>query len=85
MAVQAPTRRQFLKSTTRVGATLTLAAALCPPARPVQAYDVSLLQVSQGDEGESATEALQWIASGGGFAVGCRTSCQFFRTQLELR
>ena len=66
MAVQAPTRRQFLKSTTRVGATLTLAAALCPPARPVQAYDVSLLQVSQGDEGESAPDALQWIASGVG-------------------
>lgn len=67
MAVQAPSRRQFLKSTTRIGATLTLAAALYPSARPVQARNrTSFLQLSQADEIESDAKILQWIASGVG-------------------
>lgn len=67
MTVHAPTRRQFLKSSTRIGATLTLAAALCPHARPVQAHNgFSLLQLPQADDIESGPEALQWIASGVG-------------------
>ena len=67
MTVQSPTRRQFLISTTRIGATLTLAAALCPPARPVQAHSrISVLQLSQADDSDSGPEALQWITSGVG-------------------
>lgn len=67
MAAQAPSRRQFLKSTTRIGATMTLAAALCPPARPAQAHNrTSFLQLSQTDDIESGPEVLQWIASGVG-------------------
>lgn len=66
MEVQVPTRRQFLKATTRVGATLTLAASLCPPARPVQAYNVSLLPVLQGSDVLRDPRVLQWIASGVG-------------------
>ncbi|MDE0431525.1 MAG: hypothetical protein OXH98_17320 [Caldilineaceae bacterium] len=65
MSVQAPSRRQFLKSTTRIGATLTLAAALYPSARPVQAHNrTSFLQLSQADDIESGPGFLQWIASG---------------------
>ena len=66
MEVQAPTRRQFLQSTTRIGVTLTFAAALCPPARPAQAYSVSLLPVSQGTDVLNDTDVLQWIATGVG-------------------
>ena len=66
MEVQLPTRRQFLKATTRVGATLTLAASLCPPARPVQAYSVSLLPVLQGNDVLNDSRVIQWIASGVG-------------------
>jgi len=64
MEVQVPTRRQFLKATTRVGATLTLAASLCPPARPVQASSTSLPPVLQGSDVLNDTDVLQWIASG---------------------
>ena len=64
MEVQEPTRRQFLKATTRVGATLTLAASLYPPARPAQAYSISLLPVPQGNDVLNDTDVLQWIASG---------------------
>ena len=66
MDVQMPTRRQFLIATTRVGATLTLAASLCPPARPVQAYSVSLLPVLQENDVLNDSRVLQWIASGAG-------------------
>ena len=66
MELQAPTRRQFLQSTTRIGVTLTLAAALCPPARPARANSVSLLPVSQGTDVLNDTDVLQWIASGVG-------------------
>ena len=66
MEVQEPTRRQFLKATTRVGATLTLAALLCPPARPAQAYSVSLLPVLQGNDILNDSRVFQWIASGVG-------------------
>ena len=64
MEVQVPTRRQFLKATTRVGATLTLAASLCPPARPARAYSISLPTVMQGSDVLNDTDVLQWIASG---------------------
>ena len=60
------TRRQFLQSTTRIGATLSLSAALCPPARPVQAYSVSPLPVLQGNDFLNDSRVLQWIASGVG-------------------
>ena len=66
MEVQEPTRRQFLKATTRVGATLTLAASLCPPARPAQAHSVSLRPVLQGSDVLRDPRVLQWIASGVG-------------------
>ena len=66
MEVQAPTRRQFLKASTRVGATLTLAASLYPPARPAQAYSVSLRPVLQENDVLSDARVLQWIASGVG-------------------
>jgi len=66
MTVQSPSRRQFLKSTARLGATLSLVAAMCPPSRPVQAYDGSLLHLSQANSVESGPEILQWIASGVG-------------------
>ncbi len=66
MEVQVPTRRQFLKATTRVGATLTLAASLCPPARPAQAYSVSLPPDLQGSDVLRNPRVLQWIASGVG-------------------
>ena len=66
MEVQVPTRRQFLQSTTRIGVTLTFAAALCPPARPAQAYSVSLLPVSQGTDVLNDSDVLQWIATGVG-------------------
>lgn len=64
MEVQVPTRRQFLKATTRVGATLTLAASLCPPARPVQASSISIPPVLQGSDVLNETDVLQWVASG---------------------
>lgn len=63
---QMPTRRQFLKATTRVGATLTLAASLCPPARPAQAYSIPLPPVLQGSDVLRDPRVLQWIASGVG-------------------
>ena len=66
MEVQEPTRRQFLKATTRVGATLTLAALLCPPARPAQASSVSLHPVLQESDVLRDPRVLQWIASGVG-------------------
>ena len=66
MEAQVPTRRQFLKATTRVGVTLTLAAALCPPARPAQAYSVSLHPVLQGNDVLKNSRVIQWIASGVG-------------------
>lgn len=64
MEAQMPTRRQFLKATTRVGATLTLAASLCTPARPVQAYSVSLHPVLQESDVLRDHRVVQWIASG---------------------
>ena len=66
MEVQMPTRRQFLQSTTRIGATLTLAASLCPPARPAQAYSVSLHPVLQENDILNDSRVIQWIASGVG-------------------
>lgn len=66
MEVQVPTRRQFLKATTRVGATLTLAASLCPPARPVQASSISLPPVLQGSDVLKDPLVRQWIFSGVG-------------------
>jgi len=66
MEDQVPTRGQFLKATTRVGATLTLAASLCPPARPVQASSISLPPVLQGSDVLRDPRVLQWIASGVG-------------------
>ena len=66
MEAQVPTRRQFLQATTRVGVTLTLAAALCPPARPAQAYSVSLHPVLQGNDVLNNSRVIQWIASGVG-------------------
>ena len=66
MDIQMPTRRQFLKATPRVGATLTLAASLCPPTRPAQAYSVSPLPVLQENDVLNDSRVLQWIASGAG-------------------
>ena len=58
------TRRQFLRSTTRIGMTLTLATALFPPARPVQAQETSTISIPQGTDILSDLDVQNWIASG---------------------
>ena len=58
------TRRQFLRSTTRIGLTLTLATALCPPARPVQADEGSFISILGGLDILRMPDVQEFLGSG---------------------
>ena len=64
MTVHTLNRRQFLRSTTRIGVTLTLAAALCPPARPAMAQESSSILIPQGTDILRDLDVQDWIVSG---------------------
>ena len=66
MTDQTITRRQFLRSTTRIGVTLTLATALCPPARPVQADEGSFISILGGLDILRMPEVQEWLGAGTG-------------------
>ena len=60
------TRRQFLRSTTRIGLTLALASALTPPARPVQADEGSFISILGGLDILRIPEVQEWMGTGVG-------------------
>ena len=60
------TRRQFLRSTTRIGMTLTLATALFPPARPVQADEGSFIEILGGLDILRMPDVQEWLGAGTG-------------------
>ncbi len=57
-------RRQFLRSTTRIGVTLTLAAALCPSARPVQADEGSFISILGGLDILKMPDVQEFLGTG---------------------
>ena len=64
MADYALTRRQFLRSTTRIGLTLTLATALCPPVRTVQADEGSFISILGGLEIFRQPDVQEFLGTG---------------------
>ena len=60
------TRRQFLRSTTRIGMTLTLATVLFPPARPVQADESSFIEILGGLDILRMPDVQEWLGAGTG-------------------
>ena len=78
------TRRQFLRSTTRIGLTLTLATALYPPARPVQAQETSTISIPQGTDILSDIDVQNWIASGLGALWVAGNYLNFFARNLDF-
>ena len=77
-------RRQFLRSTTRIGVTLTLAGALSPPASPVQAQGTSPLSIRQGTDLLNDLEVQNWIASGLGGLWVAGNFLNFFARNLDF-
>lgn len=59
-------RRQFLRSTTRIGITLALAASLPPPARTATAQVIPHISVPHGTDILNDLDVQDWIASGVG-------------------
>ena len=57
-------RRQFLRSTTRIGVTLTLATALCSPARPVQADESSFISILGGVDVLRMPDVQEFLTAG---------------------
>ena len=57
-------RRQFLRSTTRIGVTLALTTGLCRPVRPVQAQETSLISIPQETDNLSSLDVQNWIVAG---------------------
>ena len=78
------TRRQFLRSTIRIGATLTLATALCPPARPVLAQETSTISIPQGTDILNGIDVQNWIASGLGALWVAGNYLNFFARNLDF-
>ncbi len=70
-------RRQFLRSTTRIGVTLTLAASLYPTHRPAMAQESSPILISQGTDMLGELDVQNWIVSGLG---GLWVSGQFLNS-----
>ena len=84
MTVHTLNRRQFLRSTTRIGVTLTLAGALSPPASPVQAQGTSPLSIRQGTDLLNDLEVQNWIASGLGGLWVAGNFLNFFARNLDF-
>lgn len=70
-------RRQFLRSTTRIGVTLTLAASLYPTDSPAMAQESSPISISQGTDMLGELDVQNWIVSGLG---GLWVSGQFLNS-----
>lgn len=66
MADYAVTRRHFLRSTTRIGLTMTLASALCPPVRTVYADEGSIISVLGGLEILRKPDVQEFLGTGVG-------------------
>ena len=66
MADYALTRRQFLRSTTRIGLTLTLSTALCPPVRTVHADEGSVISVLGGLDILRKPDVQEFLGTGVG-------------------
>ena len=75
-------RRQFLRSTTRIGATLALTTGLCRPVRPVQAQETSLISIPQGTDILSDSDVQNWIAAGLGGLWVAGNFLNFFARNL---
>ena len=75
-------RRQFLRSTTRIGVTLTLAATLCPSPHPVQAQEPSSILVPQGTDILNDLDVQNWIVSGFGGLWAAGKFLNFFARNL---
>ena len=75
-------RRQFLRSTTRIGVTLALTTGLCRPVRPVQAQETSLISIPQGTDILSDSDVQNWIAAGLGGLWVAGNFLNFFARNL---
>ena len=64
MTDQIFTRREFLKGTTRVGLSLTLATVLGPSPLPALAQNTPRILISQGTDVLNVSDVQHWIMSG---------------------